>query len=187
VTEVDAALELITSAHRGLIAEGLAVKMPDVGVMIEVPSAVYQTYAIAKKVQFISVGSNDLTQYLLAVDRNNAQVASLYDSFHPAVLQALAYIVHEAHRAAIPVSICGEIAGDSLAVLLLLGIGFDALSMNASRLLRIKCVMRQCSFQRAQALVAEVLTMNDAAAIRARLEFELEVIGLGSLVRAGRH
>lgn len=186
VVEVDHALELVELAYHGLTAEGLSVQMPEVGVMIEVPSAVYQTYTIAKKVKFISVGSNDLTQYLLAVDRNNARVANLYDSFHPAVLQALVYIVREAHRAGAQVSICGEIAGDPLAVLLLLGIGFDALSVSASRLSRIKWVIRQFSFQRAQVLVEEVLQMEDASLIRERLESELEAIGLGSLIRAGR-
>lgn len=185
--EVDAAIGLIELAYQGLLSEGLKVKMPEIGVMIEVPSAVYQTYAIAKRVDFISVGSNDLTQYLLAVDRNNARVANLYNSFHPAVLRALAYIVNEAHRAGTPVSICGEMAGDPVAVLVLLGIGFDALSMSASRLLRIKWVVRQFSFEKAKNLVAEVLQMEDAALIRARLEFELETVGLGSLIHMGRN
>ena len=136
---------------------------------------------------FISVGSNDLTQYLLAVDRNNARVANLYDSFHPAVLMALTHVVNEAHRAGIPVSICGEMAGDPLAVLLLLGIGFDALSMSASRLLRIKWVIRHFSFEKARKLVSEVLQMENATTIRARLESELEAVGLGSLIHAGRN
>ena len=187
VAEVDDAIELIQLAFNGLLAEGLKVKMPEIGVMIEVPSAVYQTYAIAKKVNFISVGSNDLTQYLLAVDRNNARVANLYDSFHPAVLMALTHVVNEAHRAGIPVSICGEMAGDPLAVLLLLGIGFDALSMSASRLLRIKWVIRHFSFEKARKLVSEVLQMENATTIRARLESELEAVGLGSLIHAGRN
>lgn len=187
VSEVDDAITLIHSAYQGLLTEGLNVKMPDIGVMIEVPSAVYQTYTIAKKVNFISVGSNDLTQYLLAVDRNNAKVASLYDSFHPAVLMALAHIVQEAHRAGIPVSICGELAGDPLAVLLLIGIGFDALSMSASRLLQIKWVIRQFSYEKAKALVAEVMVMESAEKIRVRLEAELESLGLGSLIRSGRN
>jgi phosphotransferase system enzyme I (PtsP) len=187
--EVDDLLALIKAVRAELAARGeVAAEYPAaIGVMIEVPSAVYQTYAIAKKVNFISVGSNDLTQYLLAVDRNNAKVANLYNSFHPAVLMALTHIVHEAHRAGIPVSICGEMAGDPLAGVLLLGIGFDVLSMSASRLLRIKWVIRQFSFEKAKALVEEVLAMEDATAIRARLEFELESVGLGSLIHAGRN
>jgi len=187
VSEVDDAIALIQLAYQALVAEGVQVKMPGIGVMIEVPSAVYQTYAIAQKVDFISVGSNDLTQYLLAVDRNNARVANLYDSFHPAVLMALIHVVREAHRAGTPVSICGEMAGDPLAVLLLLGIGFDALSMSASRLLRIKWVIRQFSFEKAKKLVAEVLEMSDGVLIRQRLESELEAAGLGGLIRAGRN
>ncbi|MCD8524645.1 MAG: phosphoenolpyruvate--protein phosphotransferase [Gammaproteobacteria bacterium] len=183
VTQVDDALDLITIAHTGLLEEGLSITMPQIGVMIEVPAAVYQTYVIAKKVNFISVGSNDLTQYLLAVDRNNSRVANLYDNFHPAVLQAFVHIVNEAHRAGVPVSICGEIAGDALAALLLLGIGFDSLSMSASKLLRIKWVIRQCSFQHAKSLVQELLTFPNAAVIRQRLETELQAIGLGGLIR----
>lgn len=185
--EVDDALSLVHLAYQGLGEEGLILDMPKVGVMIEVPAAVYQAYDIAKKVDFISVGSNDLTQYLLAVDRNNARVSNLYDSFHPAVLKALMYIVSESHRANVPVSICGEMAGDALAVLLLLGMGFDGLSMSAARLSRIKWVIRQFSFKRAQSLVDEVIHMSNAREIRRHLEKELESIGLGSLIRAGRH
>src|SRR5690606_40497550 len=92
--------------------EGLSVSMPPVGVMIEVPGAVYQVKELADRVEFLSVGSNDLTQYLLAVDRNNPRVAGLYHSYHPAVLQALFKIVCDAHAVGKQVSVCGELAGD---------------------------------------------------------------------------
>src|SRR5690606_30245929 len=132
--------------------EGMDVQVPPVGVMIEVPAAVYLTRELARQVDFISVGSNDLTQYLLAVDRNNPRVADLYDYLHPAVLEALQRIVKEAHEEGRPVSFCGEMAGDSAAAMLLLAMGFDSLSMHATNLPRVTWLLRQISMQTAKAL-----------------------------------
>lgn len=186
VNQVEEAKQLIYLAHGELVAQGLLVNMPEIGVMIEVPSAVYQTRLIAKQVDFISVGSNDLTQYLLAVDRNNAKVSNLYDSYHPAVLMALSFVIEQAHNENIPVSICGEMAGDPVAALLLLGMGFDGLSMSAARLSRTKWVIRQFSYAQAKSLAKDVLQMDNTMMIRNRLESELENAGLGGLIRAGR-
>ncbi|MCL4316069.1 MAG: phosphoenolpyruvate-protein phosphotransferase PtsP, partial [Gammaproteobacteria bacterium] len=136
--------------HDELSENGEAATMPQVGVMIEVPSAVYQVDAIAERVDFLSVGSNDLTQYLLAVDRNNARVAALYDALHPAVLRALMQVVEGAHRNKKPVSVCGEMAGDPAAALLLLGMGVDSLSMSVASLPRVKWMIR--NFSRGEAL-----------------------------------
>lgn len=186
VSEVEESLRLLKQAYEETIMEGFAVRMPRIGVMVEVPSAVYQAQVIAKRVDFLSVGSNDLTQYLLAVDRNNARVAGLYDSLHPAVLRALMQVVAGAHREGKTVSICGEMAGDPAAVILLLAIGFETLSMNATRLLRIKWVIRKFTLKRAKQLLEEVLTMDDAIEIRNHMELALEEAGLGGLMRAGR-
>jgi phosphotransferase system enzyme I (PtsP) len=185
VSEVLDAKALLIQAYEDLQAEGLAIKMPRLGVMVEVPSAVYQAETLAQHVDFLSVGSNDLTQYLLAVDRNNPRVANLYNSFHPSVLHALQLVVEGAHRAGKHASICGEMAGDPVAVLLLLAMGFDSLSMSATRLSRVKCVIRNFSLDQCRALLAEVITMADPQKIRHSMEAALEEMGLGGLIRAG--
>lgn len=185
VAEVEESIRLLKQAYGELIAEGLDVRLPSLGVMVEVPSAVYQARQLASRIDFLSVGSNDLTQYLLAVDRNNYRVANLYDSLHPAVIRALLQVIEGAHQEGKPISICGEMAGDPAAVILLIAMGFDSLSMSATRLLRIKFVIRSFSLARCRELLAEVLLMDDAVEIRNHLEFALEEAGLGGLIRAG--
>ena len=124
---------LIKQAYNELIEEYPSLKMPKIGLMVEVPAAVYQAYEMAKRVDFLSVGSNDLIQYLLAVDRNNPHVAATYNGFHPAVLRALQQAVKGSHKAGKPISICGELASDPLMVILLLAMEFDALSMSRAQ------------------------------------------------------
>jgi len=187
ITQVDEVLELFDKVYQEIVAEGLQIVKPKIGIMIEVPSAIYQIKILARKVDFLSVGSNDLTQYLLAVDRNNEQVANLYDSLHPAVLRALLQIVDGAHQENKPISLCGEMAGDPAAVILLLGMGFDMLSMNAVHLLRMRWLIRSFTFKRARKLLEEVLAMDDAQQIRRHMEQALDEAGLGGLIRAGRH
>lgn len=186
VGEVDEALALIRRAYQELLEEGERVRMPPVGVMIEVPSAVYQIDALAQRVAFFSVGTNDLTQYLLAVDRNNTRVAELYRTLHPAVVRALAQIIEGAHRHGRPVGVCGELAGDPAAALLLLGLGVDSLSMSVGSLLRVKSVVRAFSQTHARELTEQVLQMEKETAIRTLLNNALEEAGVGGLVRPGR-
>lgn len=186
VSEADEALRLMKKAYTEVHEENPAIEMPQVGVMIEVPSAVYQARALAKRVDFLSVGSNDLTQYLLAVDRNNSRVANLFDSLHPAVLRALIQVVESGHQEGKHVSICGEMAGDPAAVILLLAMGFDSLSMSASSLGRMKWVIREFTQQKAAKLLQDVLSMENAVMIRCHLELALDRAGLGGLIRAGR-
>ncbi len=185
IAEVEEALRLFRQAFQEVIAEGVVIKKPLLGVMIEVPAAVYQAQAIAKRVDFLSVGSNDLTQYLLAVDRNNARVANLYNSLHPAVLRALMQVVAAAHRENKKVSICGEMANDPVCAILLLAMGFDALSMNSAGFLQIKWIIRNFRMQHAKKLLEEVLHMDDAIDIRCYMEQALEEVGLGGVLRAG--
>ena len=186
VNEVNSATQLIKRAHRELLQENLDVKYPPIGVMIELPAAVYQTRALAKLVDFISVGSNDLTQYLLAVDRNNPRVANLYSAFHPAILNALYQVVLQAQGQKKPVSICGEMAGDPGAAVLLLAMGFDTLSMNASALLKVKSVIRSVSLDTARDLLDQVMQMEDAQTIRSAVDLTLYNAGVDRLLRSSR-
>ncbi|GAB2790687.1 phosphoenolpyruvate--protein phosphotransferase [Halomonas shantousis] len=182
VEEVDAALRLIERARKELSDDGLELVRPKIGVMIEVPAALYQLELLASRIDFFSVGSNDLTQYLLAVDRNNPRVASLYDACHPAVLTALARLADESARLKITTSVCGELAGDPAGALLLMGMGFDALSMNAPSLPRVRAAIRRVPLASAQNLVRETLALPTTSAIRGHLRQRLEEWQLAHLL-----
>lgn len=183
VHEVDEACRQIDRAVSELRDEGYAIERPQVGVMVEVPAAVYQVRRFARRVDFISVGSNDLTQYLLAVDRNNPRVAGLYVSYHPAVLRALEYIAREAHKESVPVSICGEMASEPGGALLLMAMGYDVLSMNATNLPKIKSAIRGVSKIEADELLQQVMGMDDADEIHHLLRRRLRELGLSQLTR----
>ncbi len=185
--EVTGSMQIIKRAFRELQEEGLDVRMPPIGVMIELPAAVYLTRALSRMVDFISVGSNDLTQYLLAVDRNNPRVASIYTSFHPAVLQALQHVVTETHAEGKKVSICGEMAGDPGAAVLLMAMGFDILSMNSTTLLKVKAVIRSLTLETARELLAQVMLMEDAQMIRSCVDLALYNAGVDRLLRSTRN
>lgn len=182
VHELDDAQHLIHRAWGELINEGVDVQMPQIGVMIEVPSAVYQAKELARMADFLSVGSNDLTQYLLAVDRNNARVAALYDYLHPAVLMALQEVVSAAHAEGKPVSICGEMAGDPVAAVLLLAMGFDSLSMNSTHLPKVKWLLRKMTLEHAQELLEEVSAMDNPQLIHSTLNLALGNLGLSKVL-----
>lgn len=182
VHEVEESQHLLHRAWCEVRDEGVDIPMPPVGVMVEVPSAVYQARDLARQVDFISVGSNDLTQYLLAVDRNNPRVADLYDYFHPAVLQALQQVVDGAHAEGVPVSICGEMAGDPAAAVLLMGMGFDTLSMNATNLPKVKWLLRQVTLEKAQELVQQMRQIDNPQVIHSALHLALRNLGLGRVI-----
>lgn len=186
IAEVDESRVLVERAYHELVAAGENIAMPPLGVMVEVPSAVYQSEAIARRVDFLSIGSNDLTQYLLAVDRNNARVASLYDALHPAVLRAIHQVIEAGHRQGKPVGVCGEMAGDPVAAIVLLGMGVDHLSMSVASLARVKWAIRNISCDHAKNILAEVLEMDDPVAVRDHVEKVLEGVGLSGLIRAGK-
>lgn len=182
VFEAEEAMHLVHRAWLEVCEEGIEVDMPPVGVMIEVPAAVYQARELAQRVDFLSVGSNDLTQYILAVDRNNPRVSSLYSSFHPAVLGALKHVVEAAHAEGKPVGVCGEMAGDPLATLPLMAMGFDSLSMNASALLRVKWVVRNAALSDARRVLDQVMGMDNAQVITAYLGRTMDKLGLGMVL-----
>ncbi|MGD8642795.1 MAG: phosphoenolpyruvate--protein phosphotransferase [Chromatiales bacterium] len=186
VQELTESLVLIGQAQHELQDEGLAVNVPRIGVMVEVPSAVYLAGALAQRVDFLSVGTNDLVQYLLAVDRNNARVADLYHSLHPAVLRALHQVVQSTHAVGKPVSVCGEMAAEPEAVILLIGMGIDALSVSVGGLPRVKWIVRSFPHARARELVEQALAMDEVRDVRALLGEALVQAGLGGLVRAGK-
>ena len=186
LSEVDEATALINQAYHELLEESIHIEKPPIGVMIEVPSAIYLAKELAKRVDFLSVGTNDLTQYLLAVDRNNARVANLYDALHPAMLIALTKIVEGARAGGVEVSVCGEMASDPLAVIVLLALGFNTLSMNSASLPRVKWVVRTFSIVHARKLLADVMEFEHPAEIRNHLQQALIAEGLGGLIRAGK-
>lgn len=141
-----------------------------VGAMIEIPSAAMTTDILAKDCAFFSVGTNDLIQYMLAIDRVNDRIAHLYEPTHPAVVRMLKLIVDEAHKQRVPVSVCGEMAGDPVFAPLLLGLGVDALSMSPAWLPSVKYLVRAMSMVDARALAAEALTMQSPKEIYARCD-----------------
>jgi phosphotransferase system enzyme I (PtsP) len=177
VGEVDEALELLARAHEELVEEGQAVARPKVGAMIEVPSAVFLTRALAARVDFLSIGTNDLAQYMLAVDRTNAQVATPYDTLHPAVLDAIQKVIVDAHASGRTVTVCGEMAGEPGGALVLLGMGVDALSMSPSSIPRVKLAIRRVSAVRARAMTVQALEQEDGPQVSALLGATLEAAG----------
>jgi len=144
-----------------------------VGIMVETPAAAMIAEMLAREVDFFSIGTNDLIQYCLAVDRGNENVAYLYEPLHPAVLRALKMTCDAANNAGIEVSMCGEMAGDPLYVLVLLGLGFDQLSMNAPAIPRVKQVLRQLHSDEGWVLLQELLTLATAADVTMRIEDEM--------------
>ncbi|UAW98872.1 phosphoenolpyruvate--protein phosphotransferase [Halopseudomonas nanhaiensis] len=184
--EVEEAQHLIHRAYSEVLDEGVDVPMPPVGVMIEVPAAVYQARELIQLVDFLSVGTNDLTQYLLAVDRNNPRVADLYHSMHPAVLQALIRVSAACREAGKPMSVCGEMAGDPAAAVLLMAMGCDVLSMNATNLPRVKWLLRQITLSDAKALLDEVIELDNPHLVQATLHLALRNMGLGRVLSQGR-
>ena len=187
IDEIDEARKLIERAgHEVEEMLGYEIPRPQVGVMIEVPSMIFLIPQVARTVDFISVGTNDLTQYLLAVDRNNTRVANLYDSLHPSVLKAMYQINIEARRHNLPISVCGEMAGDPMSVPLLTGMGYRHLSMNGKNVSRVKYLLRHLDCSETEQLVAQVLQASTASEVRYQVAVFMERRGLGGLIRGGR-
>ena len=182
LSEVEEAKALVERAYVEVIEEGLVVRQPLVGVMVEVPAAVYQARQLARMVDFLAVGSNDLTQYMLAVDRNNPRVAELYKETHPAVLNALREVAKAAHAEDTYVGICGELAGTPQGAVLLMAMGYHVLSMNAANLPKVKWIVRNIKLSDARRMLARVLRMDTAEEIEDFMMRQLVDAGLGRVV-----
>ena len=141
----------------------------EVGIMMEIPSAVTMAEVLAHYVDFFSIGTNDLIQYALAIDRVNEHVAYMYQPFHPAILRMIRQVVEGAKNAGIEVFLCGEMAGDPLCISILLGIGLDGLSMNARAIPLIKKMVRSIPMEQARADLEEIMRLNTANEVRAYL------------------
>lgn len=165
-SELDQCIALLDDACEQLEAEGKTVQRPDLGIMVEVPAVISLLPFWWQKLDFISIGSNDLSQYLLAIDRNNSLVSKLYDPLHPAVILELRHIVDLADKYDLPVSLCGEMASDPVSVMLLLGLGLRRLSLSSSRLPLIKWMIRSISIEDAKRFCAQALLLDNAAEIR---------------------
>jgi signal transduction protein with GAF and PtsI domain len=169
--------ELLDDAVQQLRQEGISAQAPPLGVMVEVPAAISSLPGWADHIDFVSVGSNDLSQYLLAVDRNNPRVAANYDHLHPAVIAEITRIAECARELSLPLSVCGEMSSDPAAVLLLLGMGIRSLSMSAARLPRIKWLVRHIDGAVTRTLLEESRSLHNASATRAHLRQFLLSVG----------
>jgi len=184
VSEVEEALYLL---ERDWVAvqeeEQVKITKPKIGIMLEVPSVLYQIDEFSEFVDFFSVGSNDLTQYLLAVDRNNPRVANVYSHLHPAVLRALTRLVQDCHRNEKPISICGEMAGDPISAVLLMAMGFNTLSMSSSNILRVRKTICHVPMPDAQDLLEHVLKLDNPLVVKSWMEHYFRTHGLGDMVK----
>jgi phosphotransferase system enzyme I (PtsI) len=142
----------------------------ELGIMIEVPSAAVMARDFSKEVDFVSIGTNDLVQYLMAVDRGNDLVSELYQEFSPVVINTLKHIIDETKKSKKPVSICGEMAADTLAMPLLIGLGLNSLSMSPSTISYAKRIIRSCDYKKAKRLAAQCLKMQSEEEIKAAIE-----------------
>ncbi len=169
--EILEAKRIFNDAKADLKAQGIPIGNDiEIGVMIEVPSAVIIADALAKEVDFFSIGTNDLIQYVLAIDRINGQVAYLYEPLHPAVLRMILQTVEAGHNAGIPVAMCGEMAGEPLYAMILLGLELDELSMNPTLIPRVKKIIRETTVQESKELLQRVMTFASAVEVRECVE-----------------
>ena len=161
IEEIREAKEILAGEKKALLSEGFALGDDiEIGIMIEIPSAVITADQLAREVDFFSIGTNDLIQYSLAIDRINEQVSYLYQPFHPAVMRLIKTVVDAGHNAGIRVAMCGEMAGEPLYTMILVGMGLDELSMHPLAIPRVKKIIRGITFKEAQSLFGTVLTFS---------------------------
>ena len=173
VAELRAARRVLLDVAEELRREGTAVQLPPVGIMVELPSAALIADRLARECDFLSIGTNDLIQYTLAVDRQNKDVAYLYRPMHLAVLRTLALICDAGREAGIPVSMCGEMAGEPVYALVLLGLGLSELSMNGPSIPLVKRVVRAARAEDGRALLERLLELTAADDIDQSIRSEM--------------
>jgi phosphotransferase system enzyme I (PtsI) len=170
VDEVRETKVLLKEVKKGLDEKGVYYdKNIPLGIMIEVPSAFVLAEELSKEVDFFSIGTNDLIQYILAVDRGNNFISDLYQQFHPAVIRALQKIVEGGHKNKIKVSMCGEMASVPLAIPLLIGLGLDELSVIPSMFSEIKQIVRATKYSEAKLFAEEILTLPTESQIKSKV------------------
>jgi phosphotransferase system enzyme I (PtsI) len=168
VDEIREAKKLLEETRQELLARGEKVASEmEIGAMIEVPAAAVIADKLAREVDFFSIGTNDLIQYSLAIDRANERLTYMYEPLHPAVLRLIKNVVNSARKANIRTAMCGEMAGDPLCILILLGMELDELSMNHLAIPRIKKIIRESTLEESKLLLKKALTFNTASEVRA--------------------
>jgi phosphoenolpyruvate-protein phosphotransferase (PTS system enzyme I) len=183
--EVREAKRIIADAENELQTEGVPHAADiEIGVMVEVPAAVIMAEALAREADFFSLGTNDLTQSLLAVDRGNENVSSLFDPMHPAVLRAIKYVADAAGRIQIPINVCGEMASNPAQVILLLGMGLRDLSMTPSAIPAIRRLVRSIKLDTAQEIATNALTLTTPAEVHRYVQAHLSDLGAQFLASA---
>ncbi len=171
VEELRAANEILDECKAELSQAGVPFNSTiETGIMIETPAAVLMAEDLAKEVDFFSIGTNDLTQYLLAVDRGNQKISKLYDSFHPAVLRAISKVIAAGHKHGKPVGMCGEFASDEKSIPILLGMGLDEFSMAATEIATARYIIRHLSLEESQKLAEKVCEQSTTAEVMALLK-----------------
>jgi phosphotransferase system enzyme I (PtsI) len=170
VEELRQANQMLEEVKKDLAKRGIPFNAEvEVGAMIEVPSAAITADILAKEVRFFSIGTNDLIQYTMAVDRGNERIAYLYDPLHPAILRTVKFVVEEARKQKVTVSVCGEMGGDPLFSLVLMGLGIDGLSMSAASIPLVKRAVRATTIKEAESLAHQALKLSTAKEIRSFL------------------
>lgn len=170
IEELRDAKKIIQDVKKELSTENIPFKEEiEVGIMIEIPSAAIMAEELAKECDFFSIGTNDLIQYTIAVERGNEKIANLYTKFHPAVIRLIKAAIDGAHKNHILCGMCGEAASDPFFIPLLVGLGLDEFSMNASKILKARKLIRELDFEECKKLAEEVLNLSSAEEVRLKL------------------
>ncbi len=186
IDELKLACVLINQAYEEVLNEyNQDFAQPLVGMMVEAPSMIYLLPKAAELIDFISVDTKDLTQYLLATDRDNIRLSDVYDFYHPAMLLVLKQIIESAKQYQLPVSVCGELAGDAIGCLLLMGLGYEHLSVNASNIAKVKYIIKQVTLAEMKTMLDRLLNHDDAKQILSEMVAFFKVKNLSAFIRTG--